>query len=160
MTLFLLNKSHEWEMYTYENFSELAEEFRKRKITIGANCTIGNGCAIGNYAKIGENCTFGDCCQLDNKIEIRENCSFGERCTIDYHVFVRNNVCVGKFVVLGAETHVGSYAKIGANCIIRIGATVAPSSVLEEFENHVNDNGVPYRYITFYEVLSKVTNLY
>ena len=148
MNLFLLNDSHAWESYTYTSLSELAHEFKKRKIDVGANCTIGNECTIGNgctfgsYAKIGANCTFGECC------------------SIGYRAVVENNANIGKFSVLGAESLVGGSSNIGAYCIVKMGATVAPLNVVEEFESYTNAEAVPYRHTDFQKLLHDISKLY
>jgi len=134
--LFLLSDSNVWESYTYESLSELKYEFKKRKIEVGANCTIKNG------AKIGEGCTFG------------------EGCIVGYKAIVQCNAVIEKFVVLAAESFIGSYAKIKKYSIINVGATVAPLEVVEEFTNYVNPVRVPYRHTDFQTLLMRVSKLY
>jgi len=139
--LFLLDGCN-WVKFVYANLTELDSEFKKRKITIGANCLIGNGC------------------QLNNNIQIGANCTFGENCTIDYRAIVLSNANVGKFSVLGAESLVGKRAKIGAYCIVKVGATIAPLFIVEEFETYKNSEEVPYRHTDFQTLLKNVSKLY
>ena len=147
-------------MYTYTNLTELKYEFKKRKITIGANCAFGENCQLNNNIKIGANCTFGKNCTIRSYAKIGGNCTFGENCTIDYRAVVLSNVCVGKFVVLGAESLVGESAKIGNYCIVKVGATVAPLGVTEEFELYTNAEAVPYRHTGFQKLLHDISKLY
>ena len=147
-------------MYTYTNLTELKYEFKKRKITIGANCAFGENCQLNNNIKIGANCTFGENCTIRGHAEIGAICTFGDGCVIGYRAVVLSNANVGKFVVLGAESLVGKRAKIGAYCIIKVGATVAPLGVTEEFESYTNSDAVPYRHTDFQKLLDVVSKLY
>ena len=58
--IYLQEENGNFQKYEYENISDLNEELKKRKITIGDRAKIGECAKIGADAKIGARATIGE----------------------------------------------------------------------------------------------------
>ena len=81
-TLYLWVCDKGWTSFTYNELSELANEFAARNIKLGDRCTLGYGCTLGDECKLGYGCKLGDECTLGDE------CKLGDRKVVPKALFI------------------------------------------------------------------------
>ena len=75
-------------IYRYKDISELAEELKIRRITIGDNCNIGDCVYIGNSVTIGKGCEIQHGCEIGSYVEIGEYTIIGFDSVISKYITI------------------------------------------------------------------------
>ena len=91
--IYLKDRNSNWKEFDYESLSELADEFKIRNITIGADATIGAWATIGADATIEAGVTIGAWAKIEAGEKIGEFAKIGEGAKIGkYNSFFADNL--------------------------------------------------------------------
>ena len=118
--IYLQDGKNIFQKYEYENISDLNEEFKKRKITIGDSVRIEDSASIGNMAIIGDNASIGYNASIGNNARIVEWAGIGAWASIGNMAIIGDNASIGnsarieEWASIGDRARIGEFAKIGA----------------------------------------------
>ena len=101
--IYLQDGKNIFQKYEYENISDLNEEFKKRKITIGDSVRIEDSASIGNMAIIGYNARIGNNARIEEWASIGDRAGIGDRASIGY------NASIGACASIGAWARIEKY---------------------------------------------------
>lgn len=130
-TVKLWNKDH-WETYSYNEISDLQEEFLKRKISVASNVTLGE-VFIGYGSVINYNTNIGDNVVIGNNVIIKDNVTIEEDSIIEDYAIIHTRARVGKNVHLKENCQVGYLSTIGDNSIIDVFVIIGREANIPEY---------------------------
>ena len=139
--IYLQDENGNFQKYEYENISDLNEELKKRKITIGDRAKIGECAKIGADAKIGARATIeawakiGAMATIGAGATIEARATIGEFATIGAGATIEAWAKIGKFAKIGAGATIGKFAKIGAGAKIGADANIGARATIGEYNS-------------------------
>ena len=123
----------EYQVFSYQDISELATQLNSRNIKIGNNCHIGDSVLLYNNVTIGDGCNIGTCTTLMYMVEIGNECRVGNNVSIGNGVNISNYCVIGDGCEIGDGVFICDVVIIGNSCNIYTDVTgvgIAENSVL------------------------------
>ena len=127
--IYLQDENGNFQKYEYENISDLNEELKKRKITIGA------WAMIGADAKIGAGATIEAGAKIEEYAKIEAGTTIGECATIGARAKIGARATIEAWATIEAGAKIGARARIGAFAMIEAGATIGECATIGKYNS-------------------------
>jgi NDP-sugar pyrophosphorylase family protein len=128
--IYFLNEDKSQVLFEYSEISELREELKNRRITIGKYARIGENATIGNRAIIGSSATIGDSATIGYFAKIGDHARIGDSAKIGNRAIIGDSAKIGNRAIIGDSAKIGNRAIIGNSAIIGDHAIIGNSAII------------------------------